>query len=68
MLVMVFLLGAMVGIGTIAVAGVRPLPIAARQARQQDQVQTFTGTVMKSGDSFTLSDSDRQVNDGHSSV
>jgi hypothetical protein len=53
MLVTVFLLGAMVGIGTIAVAGVRPLPIAAWQARQQDQAQSFTGTVMESGDSFT---------------
>jgi len=62
-LVVVFLLSVLTAVmGTPGVAGVPTLPFAASQANQEAAAQTFTGTVMKSGDGFTLSDSEHRVN------
>jgi len=43
------------------IAATHALPLAALQGGQQAPAQTFTGTVMKAGDAFTLSDSENRV-------
>jgi len=62
MLVVVFLIGVSIAaIGTLGVAGMSAPPPAGWQANQQAEAQTFTGTIMKAGDSFTLSDSEHRA-------
>lgn len=61
LLVFLFLLGvSTAAIGMLGVAVVNALPFA--EAAQQAPAQSFAGTVMKSGDTFTLSDSEHRAN------